>query len=59
MALAIGAVELRSDGDVVPTLDVVDDAIEEALRQRVALDVVHDADAAAELDGMAALLRFK
>ncbi|HPF60859.1 MAG: hypothetical protein KC544_00205 [Gemmatimonadetes bacterium] len=57
--LAIGAVELRSDGDVVPTLDVVDDAIEEALRQRVALDVVHDADAAAELDGMAALLRFK
>ena len=31
----------------------------ESLRQRVALDVVHDADAAAELDGMAALLRFK
>lgn len=57
--LAVGAVELRSDGEVVPTLDVVDDAIEEALRQRVALDVVHDEAAAAALDGMAALLRFK
>jgi peptide subunit release factor 1 (eRF1) len=51
-------VELRGDGDVVPTLDVIDDAIEEALRQRVALDVVHD-EARADIDGLAALLRFK
>lgn len=57
--LALGVVDLRPDGEVVPTLDVVDDAIEEALRQRVAVDVVHDAEAAAALDGMAALLRFK
>lgn len=57
--LALGAVELRPDGEVVPTLDVVDDAIEEALRQRVAVDVVHDPEAAAQLDGLSALLRFK
>lgn len=56
--LAIGAVDLRSDGEVVPTLDVIDDAIEEALRQRVALDVVHEA-ARAQIDGLAGLLRFK
>lgn len=56
--LAVGAVDLRSDGDVVPTLDVIDDAIEEALRQRVALDVVHE-EARADIDGLAALLRFK
>jgi peptide chain release factor subunit 1 len=56
--LAVGAVELRGDGDVVPTLDVIDDAIEEALRQRVALVVVHG-EARADIDGLAALLRFK
>jgi peptide chain release factor subunit 1 len=56
--LAVGAVDLRGDGDVVPTLDVIDDAIEEALRQRVALDVVHD-EGRADIDGLAALLRFK
>lgn len=57
--LAIGAVDLRTDGEVVPVLDVVDDAIEEALRQRVALDVVHDVEASQAIDGLAALLRFK
>lgn len=56
--LAAGAVDLRADGDVVPTLDVIDDAIEEALRQRVSLDVVHD-EARERIDGLAALLRFK
>ncbi len=56
--LAIGAVDLRSDGEVVPTLDVIDDAIEEALRQRVTLDVIHE-DGNDEIDGLAALLRFK
>lgn len=56
--LAVGAVDLRNDGEVVPTLDVIDDAIEEALRQRVALDVIHE-DAADQVDGLAGLLRFK
>jgi peptide chain release factor subunit 1 len=57
--LAAGAVELRTDGEVVPTLDVIDDAIEEALRQRVALDVVWDTESAQAIDGIAGLLRFK
>ncbi|MEO5826491.1 MAG: hypothetical protein ABIR59_11435 [Gemmatimonadales bacterium] len=57
--LAIAARELREDGAVIPTLDVIDDAIEEALRQRVALDVVYDAASADAIDGIAGLLRFK
>ncbi len=57
--LALLARELREDGDVVPTVDVIDDAIEEALRQRVALDVVYDVESAGAIDGIAGLLRFK
>lgn len=51
--------DLRDDGDVVPTVDVVDDAIEEALRQRVALDVLYEPASAEVVDGLAGLLRFK
>ena len=57
--LATGAVDLKTDGEVVRTLDVIDDAIEEALRQRVALDVVFDDEARQAVDGLAGLLRFK
>lgn len=57
--LAVAAMDLKSDGEVVPVLDVIDDAIEEALRQRVALDVVHDDDVRGAVQGLAALLRFK
>jgi peptide subunit release factor 1 (eRF1) len=39
--------------------DLIDDALEEALRQRVAVEVVHSPDAAARVDGLAALLRFR
>jgi peptide subunit release factor 1 (eRF1) len=39
--------------------DVIDDAIEEALRQQAHLDVVEDPRARREVDGLAALLRFK
>jgi peptide chain release factor subunit 1 len=51
--------DLRADGDVVPSLDVIDDAIEEALRQHVALDVTWSSEAAEVVDGLAGLLRFK
>ena len=51
--------DLREDGEVIPSVDVIDDAIEEALRQRVALDVVYDPPAAEAVDGLAGLLRFK
>ncbi len=57
--LAMTAREIREDGEVVPIIDLIDDAIEEALRQRVALDVVYDADASEVVDGLAGLLRFK
>jgi len=42
-----------------PVPDVVDDAIEEALRQGSHVDVVEDPDARRAVDGLAALLRFK
>ncbi len=45
--------------DTVPVPDVVDEAIEDALRQSAHVDVVEDAAARRQVDGMAALLRFK
>jgi peptide subunit release factor 1 (eRF1) len=38
---------------------VIDDALEEALRQRLDVNVLYDAAAAKGVDGLAALLRFK
>jgi peptide subunit release factor 1 (eRF1) len=40
-------------------LDVVDDAIEEALRQRVVVNVIYEEEARASVRGLAALLRFR
>jgi peptide subunit release factor 1 (eRF1) len=40
-------------------LDVVDDAIEEALRQRVTVNVMYQEDVGGSIDGMAGLLRFR
>jgi len=47
------------DGKGVPVVDVIDEALEEALRQRVSVEVVHSPEAAARIDGLAGLLRFK
>lgn len=49
----------RGEGDAEPVLDVIDEAIEEALRQGVHLDVVEDPQGQAAVDGLAALLRFR
>jgi peptide subunit release factor 1 (eRF1) len=57
--LSLLARDLRADGEVTPAADVIDDAIEEALRQRVALDVIYGPEAAEMIDGLAGLLRFK
>ena len=51
--------ECRGEGEPVPVLDVVDDAIEEALRQGVDINVVYETQARASVDGLAALLRFR
>jgi peptide subunit release factor 1 (eRF1) len=57
--LTLSANECRGLGNAVPVPDVIDDAIEEALRQRIDLDVVFEPDAADTINGLAALLRFR
>jgi peptide subunit release factor 1 (eRF1) len=49
----------KGEGDPVPVADVIDDALEEALRQRLDVNVLYDPAAAKAVDGLAALLRFK
>jgi peptide subunit release factor 1 (eRF1) len=44
---------------VLPVLDVVDEAIEEALRQRVEVQVLYDVEARRGVEGLAGLLRFR
>jgi peptide chain release factor subunit 1 len=57
--IAISEADLRGDTDVHPVIDVVDDAIEEALRQGVTLNVIFEPAAKQAVDGLAALLRFR
>jgi peptide subunit release factor 1 (eRF1) len=57
--LATREAELRADGDVHPILDLIDDAIEEALRQRVEVEVLFDESARGAIKGLAGLLRFR
>ena len=49
----------KGEGDPTPVADVIDDALEEALRQRLDINVLYDAAASKAVDGLAALLRFK
>lgn len=57
--LAIYERELQADGEVVAVLDVIDEAIEEALRQRVDVDVLYDPEARSAVKELAGLLRFR
>jgi peptide chain release factor subunit 1 len=57
--LTLNARDCRGLGNAIPVPDVIDDAIEEALRQRIDLDVVFEPDAAETINGLAALLRFR
>ena len=57
--LTLSAKDCRGLGNATPVPDVIDDAIEEALRQRLDLDVVFEPDAADTINGLAALLRFR
>jgi peptide subunit release factor 1 (eRF1) len=57
--LAVMEADLRGEQDVVPVIDVLDDAIEEALRQRIVVDVVYQPTAKKAVHGLAALLRFR
>jgi peptide chain release factor subunit 1 len=57
--LVLNPKDCRGDGDPVPVSDLVDEALEEALRQRVTVEVLHDPAAAERIAGIAGLLRFR
>jgi len=57
--LALMEADLRGESDVIAVLDVIDDAIEEALRQRVVVNVIYEPKAKQAVHGLAALLRFR
>lgn len=57
--LVLDARECRGEGEAVAVADVVDDAIEDALGQRVEINVIFEPEAAARIDGLGALLRFR
>jgi peptide chain release factor subunit 1 len=48
----------RGEGETLPVADLLDDAIEDALRQRARVAVVRGEDAS-RFDGLAAILRFR
>lgn len=57
--LALSERECRGEGEPIPVLDVIDDAIEEALRQGVDINVVYEPEARDAIDRLGALLRFR
>jgi peptide subunit release factor 1 (eRF1) len=57
--LAVSERDCRGEGDPIPVLDVIDEAIEDALRQHLDVNVVYADDARDRIDGLAALLRFR
>jgi peptide subunit release factor 1 (eRF1) len=57
--LAVLERDCRGEGEPVPVLDVLDEAIEDALRQHVDVNVVYDPESREQIDGLAALLRFR
>jgi peptide subunit release factor 1 (eRF1) len=57
--LALTERDCGGEGEPTPVLDVVDDAIEEALRQRVDVNVVYEPEARDAIEGLSGLLRFR
>jgi peptide subunit release factor 1 (eRF1) len=57
--LVLARGDCGGEGEPRPVLDVVDEAVEEALRQGIEVIVVHDPAAAEAIDGLAAVLRFR
>ena len=57
--LVLARGDCQNEGDAQPVRDLVDEAIEEAVRQRVRVMLVPDDPAAAAIDGLAATLRFR
>lgn len=57
--LVLSKAECRGEGTPLPVRDLVNEAIEEALRQRVGIAVIHDPELAGAIDGLAAEFRFR
>jgi peptide subunit release factor 1 (eRF1) len=57
--LVLARANCRGEGEPTPVLDVVDEAVEEALGQGIEVIVVHDSAAAEAIDEMAGVLRFR
>ncbi len=57
--LTVAAEGCRDEGEAEPVPDLIEEAVEEALRQHAHVDVVEDGGARARVDGLAALLRFR
>ncbi len=57
--LAVSERECRGEGEPIPVLDVIDDAIEEALRQGVDVNVVYEPEARDAIESLGAILRFR
>ena len=57
--LALTETECRGEGEPIPVIDIVDDAIEEALRQGVDVNVVYEPEAREAIESLGALLRFR
>ncbi|HEX3236762.1 MAG TPA: hypothetical protein VHR41_21390 [Gemmatimonadales bacterium] len=51
--------ECRAEGEPIAVLDIVDDAIEEALRQGVDVEVIYEPEAREAVEGLGAMLRFR
>jgi len=57
--LVLAKSDCRGEGEPDPVRDLVDEAVEEALRQNVEVVVVDDPALAESVDGLAAFLRFR
>ena len=57
--LVLAKGDCSGEGDPEPVRDIVDEAVEDALRQKADVEIVSDPALAASVDGLAALLRFR
>ncbi len=57
--LVLARGECRGEGDAVLVPDLVSEALDEALRQHVEVEVIDDPELGKGVDGLAALLRFR
>ena len=57
--LVLSRGECRGEGDPVSVPDMVSEALDEAFRQRVEVEMIEDPEVAERVDGLAAVLRFR